>query len=147
MEICIFREKPPAVTVTAVMHRGSDMITIMIVEDEAMTALYMKMMLEKRGFVVTTVASGEKAIEIFTEQRHDLILMDINLSGEMDGIEASRRIHELSPAPIIFTTGYQEHAYIERAEKIKPLAYVTKPIDMQRIEDIINDYIRGQTSS
>ena len=120
---------------------------ILVVEDEAMTALYIKMMLEKKKYTVITVSTGEKAVEFCKNEMPELVFMDIHLAGEMDGIEASRKIRSYGQVPIVFTTGYQEDAYLKKAEEIKPLAYITKPIDINIIEKIITENFPVQNST
>ncbi len=117
-------------------------IKLMLVEDEAMTALYIKMMLEKRGYLVSIFSTGEKAVDSAKAEPPDLIIMDIHLAGEIDGIEAARRIIKDAYIPIIFATGYQEKTYVDSDKSIKPLAYVTKPIDINKIISIITDYFK-----
>lgn len=120
-------------------------IKLMIVEDEAMTALYIKMMLEKKGYDVSIFPSGEKAVEAVGRVAPDLIIMDIHLAGKIDGIEAARRIRDAVNVPIIFATGYQENLYLETTESLEPLAFVTKPIDINKITSIIAGYFKEKT--
>jgi YesN/AraC family two-component response regulator len=111
---------------------------ILIVEDEFLIAFDLKHNLERSSFVVCgTAAEGEESIEMAKSSDPDVILMDINLMGDMDGIDAAKKIGEFSSALIIFTTGYQDPKLRERAAKLKPAAYLIKPISIQEIEKII----------
>ena len=112
---------------------------ILIVEDDALAAISLQDILEKRGYqVCELVASGEEAIKSTDKEQPDVVLMDIRLVGEMDGIEASREIRSFSEAAIIFVTGYQDKDVRERAEKLKPAAYLLKPINIYKLESIID---------
>lgn len=108
---------------------------ILIVEDEAVNALALRIMLTGAGFEITgTVAKGEKAVEEAIQKVPDLILMDIRLAGQIDGIEAVRRIKEVIDIPVIFMTGYAEPAIESRAKELNPLGFLTKPISYSEIE-------------
>ena len=117
-------------------------IKILIAEDELLIAQCLKMELESNGYEVCKfITEGEEAIETAKKEEPDIILMDIHLSGKMDGIEAARQIIEHKNIPIIFMTGYSEISYYERAKKLNPAAYLEKPIEIfdlqQAIESII----------
>ncbi len=79
-------------------------------------------------------------------RKPDVILMDINLVGEIDGIEAAVEISKKSNIPIIFMTGYDEPNIFERAQKINPVAYLIKPVeiwDLKPILESINKRVSG----
>jgi two-component system, cell cycle sensor histidine kinase and response regulator CckA len=101
---------------------------ILIVEDENIIALDIKRSLVNLGYdVVGTAASGEDAI-IKAEQSHpDLVLMDIMLKGEMDGIEAAEKIRKRFDIPLVFLTAYANDTVLERAKIIQPFGYILKP--------------------
>ncbi|MDR4505988.1 MAG: response regulator [Candidatus Scalindua sp.] len=101
---------------------------IMIVEDEWITAEDIKMSLESLGYTVTSVSSsGEEAIQNAEKGRPDLVLMDIVLKGEMDGIEAARQIRACYNIPIIYLTAYADENTLERASITEPFGYIVKP--------------------
>ena len=103
---------------------------ILIVEDELVIALSIKKSLEKLGYEVTgMVTTGEEAVDKAFEQDHDLILMDIILSGSIDGIEAARRIRKESDIPVIYLTANADSATLERARDTLPYGYLNKPIN------------------
>jgi DNA-binding NarL/FixJ family response regulator len=111
---------------------------ILIVEDEFLIALDLKQNLKRTSFdVCGTAAEGEEAVEKAKSSDPDVILMDINLMGKIDGIDAAKQIGEFSSALIIFTTGYQDPKLRERASELKPAAYLIKPISIREIETII----------
>jgi two-component system cell cycle sensor histidine kinase/response regulator CckA len=101
---------------------------ILIVEDEKIIALDIKRTLLNLGYdVVGTAASGEDAI-IKAEQSHpDLVLMDIMLKDEMDGIEAAEQMRMRFDVPLIFLTAYANNTVLERAKIIQPFGYILKP--------------------
>jgi CheY-like chemotaxis protein len=103
---------------------------IFVVEDEALSAFYLLMKLKDMGFSVdATLATGEDAVARAEKYRPDLILMDINLAGEMSGIEAAKRIKALFAVPVIFISGYSDERVRARAEELDPVAFLIKPID------------------
>ncbi len=113
-------------------------IKILIVEDEVITARFMQIRLGSLGYdVCKPVAKGEEAIVSAEKEKPDLILMDILLAGEIDGIDAAEKILSFCEIPIIFITGYQDEVYMKRAGKLNPAAYLIKPIDIYDIESVI----------
>ncbi len=103
-------------------------VNIMIVEDEVILAKELKIKLEDMGYRVTSIVnSGERAIESSEQDRSDLILMDINLKGKMDGIEAAEIIHSHFDIPVIFLTAYADEEKLDRAKLTLPFGYILKP--------------------
>ena len=103
---------------------------VMVVEDEAVVALDIVQELESAGYaVVGQVASGEDAIKTAGETRPDVVLMDIHLQGDMDGIMAAEQISSRFGAPIIFVTAHADEATLQRAKLTKPYGYVIKPFE------------------
>ncbi len=102
---------------------------ILIVEDESIIAYDLMSSLQQMGYDVTAiVADGEEALREAGESPPDLILMDIILSGDMDGIEASREIHKRWDIPVIYLTANADQATVDRARDTGPYAYINKPI-------------------
>jgi signal transduction histidine kinase len=102
---------------------------VLIVEDELITGMDIQGRLKNMGYdVPVVVSSGEEAIRKVKENHPDLVLMDINLYGEMDGIEAASIIHSFSDIPVIFLTAFSDDTTLERAKITEPYAYVVKPI-------------------
>lgn len=100
---------------------------ILVVEDEAITAMDIQRRLKKLGYIVpVTASSGEEAIKKAKENNPDMVLMDINLQGEMDGIEAASKIRSFSDIPVIFLTAYADDNTLMRAKITEPYAYMTK---------------------
>jgi CheY-like chemotaxis protein len=103
-------------------------IKILIVEDELLIAKNLSKKLQKLGYkVVSIVSSGEAAIQYANDTRPDLILMDIVIKGNIDGIEASAQIRDQFNIPVIYTTAYADDDTLERAEATGSYGYVIKP--------------------
>ncbi|MFH1241400.1 MAG: PAS domain S-box protein [Pseudomonadota bacterium] len=111
---------------------------IMVVEDEVVTALELEEHLLQMGYEVAGVAhSGKEAVDMAREKRPDLILMDIVLPGEIDGIDAAGKIRQELDIPVVFLTGYSEKERIERAKSAKPYGYILKPLNPEQIKAAI----------
>jgi len=106
-------------------------IKILLVEDEVVTAMLVTMQLKRIGYeLVEHVTTGEDAIVSARKNAPDIILMDIRLAGDMDGIEAAKVIQSEKRVSILFLTSYDDQVTRMRAEKLKPLAYLIKPLDV-----------------
>lgn len=103
---------------------------VMIVEDEAITAMATGAMLKRLGHVVTaSVSSGEAALEAFRRQAPDLVLMDIRLGGDLDGIETAHALRRDSDVPVVFVSAYVDEKTRSRADATRPFAFIPKPLD------------------
>jgi len=100
---------------------------ILVVEDERITAKDIKNSLEKAGYnVPAMVATGEDAIQFTDENRPDLVIMDIKLEGNIDGIDAAETIRSKFSIPVIYLTSYSDKNTIERARSTHPSAFILK---------------------
>lgn len=107
---------------------------ILIVEDEIIVAEEIRRSLQKLGYAVTSVvSSGEKAIEESETNPPDLVLMDIVLKGEMDGIEAAGQIHRRFNIPVVYLTAYSDEEIMERAKITEPFGYILKPYNEREL--------------
>lgn len=101
---------------------------ILIVEDEALTALNIETLLRELGYEVTGVSrSAEDALRRVSENTPTLVLMDIRISGEVDGIETARRILENHDIAVVFLTAASDVETMERAKQVGPFGYLVKP--------------------
>ncbi|MCK4910695.1 MAG: response regulator [Thermodesulfovibrionales bacterium] len=108
---------------------------ILIVEDEATLAISLEDMLMESEYNVTGIAvSGEEAIDLFHDKMPDLILMDIKLKGEIDGIEAAISIRSTHSVPIIFLTAFSDDIEVQRAKDIGPEAFILKPFQTRELQ-------------
>lgn len=109
---------------------------ILIVEDELIEAMNFESFINSSGFDVVGVAStGEDALDKVAELKPDLVLMDIVLKGDMDGIEAAARIKEDFNVPVVYLTAHPEQSAIDRAKLTIPYGYLLKPVNKT---DLIN---------
>ena len=84
-----------------------DRTQVLVVEDEAVVAMDIQSKLEDMGYsVMALIRSGEEAVQTACEMRPDLILMDISLRGDMDGISAAALIQECNPTPLVYMTAH-----------------------------------------
>jgi len=105
-------------------------IQILVVEDEPIIADDLVFMLEEMGYTnVDTVHYGENAIKNIDKKEYDLLLLDINLEGEIDGIQVAEYVHSKFTVPYIYLTSLSDEKTIERVKKTHPAAYLVKPID------------------
>jgi DNA-binding LytR/AlgR family response regulator len=105
-------------------------INILIVEDEGILAMDLSDQLEDDGYQVVGVASnGRKAIDLFRQHSVDLVLCDINIKGEIDGIQTIQALCEIHPVPVIYLTAQTDRETILRAKQTYPAAYITKPFE------------------
>jgi CheY-like chemotaxis protein len=108
--------------------------TILVVEDEGIVAQEIKSRLEKSGYSVCAVAhDGKTAITHAENKRPDLVLMDIRLKGEMDGIEAAGLIRDRFNLPVVYLTAYTDPATLARAKVMEPFGYVVKPFETRSL--------------
>ncbi|MBD2776142.1 hybrid sensor histidine kinase/response regulator [Iningainema tapete] len=111
---------------------------IIIVEDEQLVADDLRETLEYLGYnVVALVASGEEAIVQVELIQPDLVLMDIRLAGEMDGVEASQEIQSRFHVPVVYLTANADRATLERVKATHPFGYVIKPFDERTLATTI----------
>ncbi len=113
-------------------------IRVLVVEDEAIIALEIEARLTAMGYeVLDCVASGEEALEIVNSSLPDVILMDINIQGKLDGVMLAKTIREHYSIPCIFLTAYSDDLTIKRAAGSNPLGYLTKPFSDREVHAAI----------
>jgi CheY-like chemotaxis protein len=111
---------------------------ILIVEDEWLVAQGIKESLIDLGYEVVGIAvSGRETLQLVAEQRPDLVLMDILLQGDMDGIEAAERLRRQSEIPVVFLTAYADSTTLARAKVVEPYGYILKPFEVREIHSAI----------
>lgn len=110
-------------------------VSVLIVEDEIIVAMELEARLMRMGFqVVGKAASGKLALELFQSQQIDLVLMDINIKGDSDGVQIAEKMAMLSPTPIIYLTAQTDMTTFRRAKQTRPAAYLTKPYDEKNLQ-------------
>jgi PAS domain S-box-containing protein len=111
---------------------------ILIVEDESIVALDIQRRLIRLGYDVPAIASSwEEALQIVTQTFPDLVLMDIKLRGEVDGVEAAERIRSHSDVPVIYLSAYADEETIQRAKITEPFGYLLKPFEETELHTTI----------
>ncbi|MFY9638220.1 MAG: response regulator [Methanobacterium sp.] len=111
---------------------------ILIVEDEIIIAADLKGRLENLGYnIVGISATGNDAIKKTGETHPDLVLMDIMLKGDMDGIDTAQKIRDLYDIPVIYLTAYFDDEILNRAKITEPFGYILKPFEDMRIQSAV----------
>lgn len=119
------------------------MVKILIVDDEAILTMYLEEILIQNGYhVVGSGASGREAIELAQSLSPDLIIMDISMPGDMDGIEAARIIRSDFGIPSIFMTAHSESPIFEKAREADPYGYLIKPVQNIGTRIVVDNAIR-----
>jgi len=107
---------------------------IMIVEDESIVAMEIRSSLTDLGYTVTAIASsGEVALKRVAETQPDLVLMDINLKGNMDGVQTAEQVRANFGIPVIFLTAYADNNTLQRAKLTEPFGYILKPFEEKEL--------------
>ena len=112
--------------------------SILIVEDEMIVAKDIQMQLEDLGYTVSGIVStGKDALLKIRESPVDLVLMDIRLDGDMDGVEAASRIWSEFGIPVVFLTAYADDMTLRRAMETKPFGYIVKPFNSRELHSTL----------
>ena len=108
---------------------------ILVVEDERITARNIQNKLKNLGYAVPVVASsGKEAVQKAAETRPELVLMDIRLKGNMNGIQAAEQIRTCFNIPVIYLTAYADEDTLQRAKVTEPYSYILKPFDVRELQ-------------
>lgn len=109
--------------------------SVLITEDDLVVAKNLVVTLEERGYEITgTVESGEELLDMVSQNPPDLIIMDINLAGRMDGIEATSKLDDI---PVLYLTADRDPATLNRAKLTNPDGYLIKPFDSDELVSAI----------
>lgn len=113
-------------------------VKILVVEDESIVAMDIKHRAEGLGYSVTGITpSGEGAIQKAAETLPDLVLMDIVLKGDMDGVEAAQRIRDTLDIPVVYLTAYSDEKTLKRAKVTEPFGYIIKPFEDRELHSAV----------
>lgn len=124
-----------------------DKIRVLLVEDVTNVATVLKARLESYGYEICDVAdTGQKAIDLATYHQPDIILMDIILEGDMNGIEAAEQISGRQDVPIIYLSCLNDQKVFEQAIETNPYGYILKPYDSQALRFGIENAIKRHRS-
>lgn len=112
--------------------------SILIVEDEAIVALDLRMQLEDLGYEVIGIADqSEDALKIAAAQRPDLVLMDVRLKGPVDGVQTAAALVRLYRVPVVYLTAHSDDDTVQRAAGTAPYGYLTKPFQIRELRAAI----------
>jgi DNA-binding LytR/AlgR family response regulator len=103
-------------------------VNVLVVEDESIVSKDIQHSLKKLGYtVVGAAATGEKALEIARTEKPDIVLMDIMLKGDMNGVEVAEIVRRELNVPVIFLTAYADESTLSKAKVTEPYGYIIKP--------------------
>lgn len=120
------------------MQPGDAATRVLIVEDEAIIAEYLRWRLERLGFVVVGIAdSGADALAAAAAGKPDVVLMDIVLQGPMDGVETAEALAQQMDVATIFVTAHTDEATLKRAKHVAPHGYLVKPVEEHELQTAI----------
>ncbi|MBD8491185.1 response regulator [Echinicola sp. CAU 1574] len=113
-------------------------LKILIVEDDNVSALLLKKALEKNHHEILGIAAtGEEALDLMDEQQVDLVMMDINLGGQLDGIKTTEIINEKYDIPVVYLTASSDEETLQKIAGTNPSAYVIKPFNIRELNMMI----------
>jgi len=113
--------------------------SLMIVEDEVLTRHFLQSVAEKLGIrVLGTCNNGADLLEKLSVERPEMILMDINILGPIDGLQTVRQIYRQHPVPIIFITAYADSDTLSEAMSLSPYGFIAKPVTPKQLEIALN---------
>lgn len=111
---------------------------ILVVEDDYILALVQVKFIQKMGFdVVGSVTNGLDAIEAVKTQSPDVIIMDVRIEGDLDGVDTMAEIRKFSNVPVIYLTGNSEYALMERVKETDMKGFFVKPINYSELETLL----------
>ncbi|MBS9524950.1 response regulator [Litoribacter ruber] len=113
-------------------------LNILITEDDTVSALLLKKALEKNNHKILAIAdSGEEALEFLEQNTADMVMMDINLAGELDGIRTTEIINEKYAIPVVYLTASSDEETLQKVVGTNPSAYVIKPFNIRELNMVI----------
>lgn len=117
---------------------------ILIIEDEMIISFGYRLQLEQMGFeVMGTARSTDEAEDLLKHERPDVIIMDVYLSGQKNGLELAREIHAVDPIPIVFLTASTKPEIVDGIRMLKDCHYLLKPIDPDALTRVLHRLVMG----
>lgn len=117
---------------------SDDKTKILIAEDDFVVAKNLNITLEERGYEILGICeSGEELLQVLSKQVPDIVIMDINLAGLMDGVEVTALIKSKTNIPVLYLTSDRDQATLERAKLTNPDGYLIKPFDDDELVSVI----------
>lgn len=112
---------------------------ILIVEDEAVFVMSLEVLLRKHYRILPSASTGEDAIEIASREHPDLMIVDVGLPGDIDGVDTVSKIRAFCDSKVIFVTGYSDASFRQRAMLLSPEAYLVKPVNIAELKMAIHE--------
>ncbi len=127
---------------------NSKKLKILIVEDEFIFALDTKSTLEELGYEVAGMETNfDDTIALVEETKPDLMLMDINIKGDVDGIQTAQYINELYHIPSLFLSAYNDEETCGKVSQVNSLGLLTKPLDDKEFQEVMNTFRQSRQAS
>jgi CheY-like chemotaxis protein len=119
----------------------TDTLKVLVVEDEVIIRKSLEFLLKNQGCTVLKgTGYGEEAVRRARQESPDIVFMDINLKGDLDGIRAAERISEEGKAGILFVSAYDYEEEVEKDPRINLLGYMNKPVSERELTDFIKAF-------
>ena len=117
---------------------------IAVVEDEGIVAMDISKCLTSLGYDVTFISdSGEKVLELVKESLPDLILMDVELKGKLNGLDTARLLREKYSIHIVFLTAFEDETTLNRIGELSPDGYLVKPFEDDQLENTLKRVLKN----
>src|SRR5579863_644648 len=117
------------------MPMQDEQIKILIVEDEPIVALDLSTGMQQFGYAIAGIAEdAASAIRLFTDNAVDIVLMDIHLKGEIDGVATALQLLKIKAVPVIYLTAFTDTATIQRVKETHPAAFLSKPYTVTNVQ-------------
>ncbi len=119
--------------------------SVIIVEDDMLLSLVQGRIVEKLGYtLLAKVSNGRDAIEKMQELNPDIMMMDISIKGDLDGVETAHKIREISDVPVIFLSGSADQEQVSRATSLENSEYIVKPIQADDLIEPLKKAVNGK---
>jgi DNA-binding response OmpR family regulator len=120
------------------LKRRMKKIKILIIEDDFVISMQIESLLESSGYEVVAIAKDyDEAISTCLNNKIDLLISDIKIKGDLDGIETSKKIVELQDVPIIFLTAYKNDEILKRISDLKDISFLVKPFREDELDTLV----------
>lgn len=120
------------------------MSKVLIIEDEAIISFGYRLQLEQMGFeVVGTARSSDEVQAILSAVRPDVIVMDVYIQGDINGLELAQRIHQKDTIPVIFMTASSDPTIVEGIRALEDCHYLLKPVDTDALTSLLHSTARA----
>ncbi|MCG8573098.1 MAG: PAS domain S-box protein, partial [Spirochaetes bacterium] len=113
-------------------------LNILVIEDEIIVAMNIRQFLEKQGYgKIEIFNNAQDALHNLAENRYQLAIIDINIKGELNGIDLAERINQFYKIPVIYLTAYSDNETLKRAGETQPYGYIVKPFEVEQLKSSV----------